>query len=205
MEKEKIKIGIPVVVEGKYDKIKLSSVIDAHIITTDGFGLFKSREKACLIKQLCENGIIVLTDSDGGGRVIRSRLSSEIPKNKIYNLYIPAVQGKEKRKAHASKEGLLGVEGIDADTLRELFSDFVSRHGSFGERRGGESATSADFYELGLTGGADSRKKRDEFSTSLGLPPGMTANSLLAAVNVLMPRDELFLRFEEAQNTEKEQ
>lgn len=187
---EKIKVGIPVIVEGKYDKIKLSSVIDAHIVTTDGFGVFKNAERVRLIKKLAENGIIILTDSDGGGRIIRSKLCSSVPADKIYNLYVPRVEGKEKRKSAPSKEGVLGVEGIDADVLRTIFSDFVSRHSFSGEKCSGEEITMADFYERGFTGTEDSRKKRDNFALSLGLPPGMTANSLLSAVNVLMNKEE---------------
>ncbi len=192
---EKIKVGIPVIVEGKYDKIKLSSVIDAHIVTTDGFGVFKNSERAALIRRLSENGVIILTDSDGAGRVIRSRLCSSVPPEKIYNLYVPRVEGREKRKKTPSKEGVLGVEGIDADVLRALFSDFVERNGELGEKRDGEEIIMADFYEKGLTGAGDSRERRDAFAVSLGLPPGMTANALLSAVNVLMNKEDFEKRF----------
>lgn len=187
---ERIKVPIPVIVEGKYDKIKLSSIIDAHIVTTDGFGVFKNAERAKLIKKLSENGVIILTDSDGAGRLIRSKLCSSVPQNKVFNLYVPRIEGKEKRKSAPSKEGVLGVEGIDAETLRSIFSDFVSRHGIDGSKSSGEEVTMADFFERGFTGSEDSRKKRDAFASSLGLPPGMTANSLLSAVNVLMNREE---------------
>lgn len=195
MEKERIKIGLPVIVEGKYDKIKLSSVIDAHIVTTEGFGVFKNRERASLIRRLSENGIIILTDSDGAGRLIRSKLCSSVPADKIYNLYVPRIEGKEKRKSAPSKEGVLGVEGMEAELLRQLFRDFVSRFGEGGKKTGGEDVSTADFYEAGLTGAHDSRARRDTFAASLGLPPGMTANSLLSAVNVLMGRDEFYALF----------
>lgn len=194
MEKEKIKISIPVIVEGKYDKIKLSGIIDAHIVTTDGFGVFKNHERAKLIKKLSENGVVVLTDSDGGGRLIRSKLCSSLPRDKVFNLYVPRVPGKEKRKKAPSKEGFLGVEGTDADTLRELFTAFARRHGELSEKaKDGEAygeIKMCDFYEAGLTGGSDSRKKRDELSLALELPAGMTANSLLSAVNVLLTKSE---------------
>ena len=183
--------------EGKYDKIKLSSIIDAHIVTTDGFGIFKNTERVKLIRKLAENGIIVLTDSDGAGRVIRSKLSGSVPADKIYNLYVPRVEGKEKRKSAPSKEGVLGVEGIDADTLRSVFSDFIGKHPISGERCAGEEITMADFFERGFTGKEDSKNRRDDFAVSLGLPPGMTANSLLSAVNVLMNREE----FKKTENT----
>ena len=120
---EKIKISLPVIVEGKYDKIKLSSIIDARIITTGGFGIFNSEEKKTLIKRLCENGVILLCDSDGAGKVIRSYIKSFLPPEKVINLYIPKIEGKEKRKREGSKEGTLGVEGINADILRDLFKN----------------------------------------------------------------------------------
>ena len=106
---ERIHIPIPVVVEGKYDKIKLSSVIDANVITTGGFGIFNKKEKLALIRTLAEKGgIVILTDSDGAGGVIRSYIKSALPKEKIYNLYIPQIEGKERRKSTSSKEGTLG-------------------------------------------------------------------------------------------------
>ncbi len=189
MEKEKIRVPLPVIVEGKYDKIKLSSVIDAHIVTTDGFGIFKNRERAALVRKLSENGVIILTDSDGAGKVIRSRLCSSVPPDKIYNLYVPRIEGKEKRKSAPSKEGVLGVEGMEAELLRELFATFVQHHPEGGKPRGEEVIT-ADFYEKGLTGFPDSKAKRDAFAASLGLPPGMTSSALLSAVNVLMDKEE---------------
>ena len=190
---EKIKVSLPVIVEGKYDKIKLSSVIDAHIVTTECFGIFKNRERTALIRRLSENGVIILTDSDGAGRVIRSKICSFVPPEKVYNLYVPQIEGKEKRKKSPSKEGFLGVEGIDADTVRGLFAGFTEKHGENTVR---EEVTMSDFYEAGLTGKSVSREKRDTFAKSLGLPPGMTANALLSAVNVLMDRGE----FEELDN-----
>lgn len=121
---EKLKIGIPVIVEGKYDKIRLQNIIDANIVTTDGFGIFKSEEKKLLVRRLSKDGIIILCDSDRAGRFIRSALAGFAEKDKIYNLYIPCIEGKERRKAEKSKDGLLGVEGIDDDILRNIFRDF---------------------------------------------------------------------------------
>lgn len=118
---DRIKVDRPVIVEGRYDKIRIASLIEGTVITTDGFGVFKNSEKKALIRRLAsERGVIILTDSDGGGLVIRSYLNSVLPKDKIINLYIPAVKGREKRKKEDSKEGLLGVEGIDCDTLRSV-------------------------------------------------------------------------------------
>ncbi len=125
--REKLKLDLPVIVEGKYDKITLSAVLDATIIPTGGFSIFKNHEKMALIRRLGEaGGVIVLTDSDGGGKLIRSHLSSALPKDKIFHLYTPAIAGKEKRKREAGKEGLLGVEGMDADRLWQLFLPFAT-------------------------------------------------------------------------------
>ena len=121
-----ITLDRPVIVEGKYDKQKLSSILNTTIITTNGFRLFNDREKRALIRRLAEkNGIFVLTDADGAGLVIRNLLRGCVPKEKITHLYIPAVAGKERRKAAPSKEGLLGVEGIDEETLTRIFAHFA--------------------------------------------------------------------------------
>ena len=169
--------------------------MDTLIITTEGFGVFKNKERLALIKRLGEGGIAVLTDSDGAGGVIRSHISSALPKDKIYNLYIPRREGKEKPSA----EGVLGVEGIDGETLREIFADFARRHPSVladGAGRSGsaeaETITKTDFYVCGLTGGTESRDRRNKLGEALCLPPDMTANALLSAANMLMTREEFF-------------
>ena len=180
----------PVIVEGKYDKQKLSAVLDATIITTNGFGIFNDREKRALIRRLAEkNGIIVLTDADGAGMVIRNLLRGWVPKDKITHLYIPAVAGKERRKSAPSKEGLLGVEGIDVDTLTRIFTPFAvnAENISGGER---VRVTKTDFYESGLSGGSGSAGRRDRLAQRLRLPPHMSANALLEAVNLLYSKEE---------------
>ena len=116
----KIKIDMPVIVEGKYDKIKLASILDAEIITTDGFGVFKKKEKLTLIKRLSENGVIVLTDSDGAGKVIRGHLAGAVPPEKIYNLYIPKIEGKEKERSRAQRKAL--------SVLREWMQSFLESY-----------------------------------------------------------------------------
>lgn len=180
---EKLKIAIPIAVEGKYDKIKLSSIIDGQIITTDGFGVFASDEKKTLIRRLAEpRGIIVLTDSDGAGLVIRNYFRSILPKDKLINLYTPQVEGKEKRKKAPSKAGFLGVEGIEADTLRKLFAPYA---GDLTERCPREEVTKADFYSDNLSGGEGSAERRKRLCKLLELPDNMSANALLAAVNLL--------------------
>ena len=180
---EKIRIDIPIAVEGKYDKIKVASVADAQIIATDGFGVFASDEKVALIRRLSEpRGIIVLTDSDGAGLVIRNYFNRILPKDKVFHLYIPQVEGKEKRKKIASKEGTLGVEGMDAGLIRELLMPFASG----AEKRMPErEITKTDFYKDGISGGDDSAKKRARLAKYLSLPDNMSANALLAAINML--------------------
>lgn len=121
-------LRIPIIVEGKYDKIRIVQVVDATVITTDGFGIFNKSEKAALIRRLGQNGVILLCDSDGGGTVIRSFLKGILPPEKVYDLYIPQVQGKEKRKRKGGKAGFLGVEGIDNATLASLFDKLAARH-----------------------------------------------------------------------------
>lgn len=193
MQKTKIRLPIPVVVEGKYDKIKLSQVIEAHIITTDGFGIFNKNEKAALIRKLAEPlGIVVLTDSDRGGRQIRSYLTSILPPDKLYDLYIPKIEGKERRKKSYSAAGTLGVEGMSDELLYGVFEAFSHRMG-FDEgsavRTGGE-ITKSMLYEYGLTGGKDSSVVRDKMCRELGLPEGMNASAFMGACRVLLCAEE---------------
>lgn len=182
---EKIRISLPVIVEGKYDKIKLDSILDAKVITTGGFGIFNNAEKKALIKRLCQNGVILLCDSDGAGKVIRAHIKSFLPPEKVINLYIPKVTGKEKRKQEGSKEGTLGVEGMDADLLRDLFRKYADA--SISNRT---PITKRDFYLHGLSGGENSAAKRDELAKQYDLPSGMTANALLDALNIVSSLEE---------------
>lgn len=184
---DKITISRPIIVEGKYDKITLASIVDAQIIPTDGFSLFNQKEKTALLRRIADaHGVIVLTDSDGGGRQIRSYLSSLLPPDKVTHLYIPAIRGKERRKSHAGKAGLLGVEGMEADTLRALFSPFADDAPA--RPRGG--VTKQDFYLDGLSGREGAEEKRRALALALNLPPDMTANALLAAINLLITKEE---------------
>ncbi len=191
---DRLKIDLPIIVEGKYDKIKIKSVADACVIQTDGFGVFKNHERLALIRQLAKKSkIIVLTDSDGAGKVIRSHITSAIPADRLIQLYTPQVKGKERRKDAPSAEGFLGVEGTDADLIRKLLEPFAVGFSSEDTVR--EEITKADLFEFGLTGGSDSASRRDDFAVSVGLPRGMTPNALLAALNVIMTREELFESF----------
>lgn len=182
-----LNVKYPIVVEGKYDKIKLSSLVNAEIIQTDGFRIFSKKETLTLLRRLAETSkLIVLTDSDGGGTVIRSHIRTAIPADRLIHLYIPRIKGKEKRKTAPSKEGYLGVEGIDADKLREMLAPFAVDAPL--TARGG--ITKTDFYVYGLSGGTESRKRRADVATAFQLPPDMTANALLGALNMLTSREE---------------
>ena len=185
---ERIKLTMPVIVEGRYDKIKLQSVIDGIIITTDGFGIYKNKAKQALIRKYAETtGIIILTDSDGAGFQIRGSLKSCIGNGRTVNVYIPDIFGKERRKDKPSKEGKLGVEGIDPDLLREAF-DKAGVTGSEAER-----TLWADKQRLvsdGLSGGDNSSELRKKLCMKLGLPERMTAKALLEALNTLFSEEE---------------
>lgn len=187
MNGEKLRIDRPVVVEGKYDKIKLSSILDADILVTDGFGIFREEEKLALIRRIAEkSGVIVLTDSDGAGLVIRNYFNSALPRDKVTHLYIPEIPGRERRKKTASKAGFLGVEGVDCALLRKLFEPFAEGARSAKPSR---EVTKTDFYTAGLSGGPSSAARRAELAKKLGLPRDMSANALLAAVNLLGAAD----------------
>jgi ribonuclease M5 len=190
---DKIRIDIPVVVEGKYDKNTLLQIIDASVITTGGFSIFNSREKRSLILKLAEKGgIILLTDSDGGGSQIRKFLMGILPKEKVYNLYIPKIEGKEKRKEKASKSGLLGVEGMKREVIEKLFAPFAKNGGvsQKGNNLSDKMLTKLDFFEDGLSGGADASFKRDRLAEYFNLPSGMSAKALLEALNIIAGYDE---------------
>lgn len=192
---DKLKIAYPIIVEGKYDRMKLLAICDGLIIKTDGFGVFKKNEKAALIRTLASKSpIIVLTDSDGGGKVIRSHISSLVPKDKLIQLYIPKIEGKEKRKAEASKEGFLGVEGMENELLYKLLSPFSSENDVLASDKMNRIAqnplSKVDFFVDGLTGGENSSLKRDELAKKFGLPSGMTPNALLEALKVISTYEE---------------
>ena len=187
---ERLKIPYPVIVEGRYDKLRLESVIEAHIIPTDGFGIFKKEEKASMLRALAQKTpLILLTDSDGAGKLIRSHLTSVLPPERVIQLYVPRIAGKEKRKNEASAEGILGVEGMERKLLYELFSPYANAD-AVEIRRAENPLSKTDFYEDGLTGGEGSREKRDALCIRLGLPTGMTPNALLAALRVLCTYEE---------------
>ena len=186
----RLKLPYPIIVEGRYDKLRLQNVVEAQILTTDGFGIFNKGEKRQLLRALSQKTqIIVLTDSDGAGKLIRSHVSSLIPPDRLIHLYVPRIEGKEKRKTAPSAEGVLGVEGMENELLYRLLLPY-SNADAVAERILENPICKADFYRDGLTGGEGSVGRRDEFAARLGLPSGMTPNALLAAVRVLCTYEE---------------
>lgn len=188
-----IKIKEAIIVEGKYDKIKLSSIIDAPIIETNGFRIFKDREKCALIRTLAKKrGIIILTDSDSAGFVIRNHIKGIIKGGKVINAYIPEIIGKEKRKSEKSKEGLLGVEGVQDEfilnALKKCGATLINEGSQPNEEK---IITKIDLYNLGLTGKIDSAQLRQNLLAKLDLPRYITTNSLLEILNCLMDLSEL--------------
>lgn len=186
-----LKIREAIVVEGRYDKNTLSQLVDAPILETSGFGIFKNKEQMALLRKVAQTrGLIVLTDSDGAGLVIRNHLKSAIPGQYLKHAFIPDIPGKEKRKRTAGKEGLLGVEGMS----REVIENALKAAGATveGEQAAEPNAiTKQDMMELGLSGGAGSSEKRAILQSKLGLPKNLSANALLQALNLLYTLDEL--------------
>ena len=181
-----------VVVEGRCDKAKLSALIEGTIVETGGFAIFNDRDKMELIRRLAaKRGVIILTDSDGAGFLIRSKLCSCLPPEQVKHAYIPDIYGKERRKAKPSKEGKLGVEGMTLETLR----DCLIRAGAIIEGAPGGDApqelTKADLFELGLSGGESSADRRKALQRRLKLPERLSANGLLQALRALYTREEL--------------
>ena len=186
-----VKIKEAILVEGRYDKNTLSQIVDAPILETNGFGIFKDKKQMALVRQVAEKrGLIVFTDADGAGFVIRNHVKSAIPGRYLKHAYTPDIFGKERRKDKPGKEGKLGVEGMNKDTVLEA----LRKAGATIE---GEDApvsnaiTKQDLMELGLTGGADSAAKRLALLKKLNLPEHMSANALLQALNLLYSLEEL--------------
>ena len=191
------KIKEVIVVEGRYDKNALSQVVDATVITLGGFSVFNDKEKLAFLRRLGEKqGLIVLTDSDGAGFVIRNYLKGALPKELVKQAYIPDIHGKERRKRAPGKEGKLGVEGMKSEVLLEALrragATFLDEEGE--KVKKGAPITKADLFALGLTGGENSAGKRQALLKSLDLPEHLTPNGLLEALNLLYDR-ESFLEY----------
>ena len=184
-----IKVGPVILVEGKYDKIKLSQIFDATILTTDGFGIFKQKDKLALLRRLAETrGLLIFTDPDGAGFVIRNYLKGAVSKEKLFHAYIPDLYGKEKRKAKGSKEGKLGVEGVPDDVIIRAVEASGALQGSVPAKSG---ITKADLYDLGLSGSAGSTKRRLRLLKELQLPQQLSSNALLDVLNCIIDLESL--------------
>lgn len=183
---ERIKTDKVIIVEGKYDKIKLSSFIDATIIPTNGFSVFNNTEKCTMLRKISsERGIVILTDSDGAGFVIRNKLKGIIGNlDNVTNIYIPNIKGKESRKSKESKQGFLGVEGVDVDMLKDIFEK-AGITDNCTDNANCKFYTKTDLYNLGLSGHDDSSLKREQICKKHNLPLSMSANAFLEAVNIL--------------------
>ncbi|MEG0546231.1 MAG: DUF4093 domain-containing protein [Oscillospiraceae bacterium] len=186
-----IKIEKAVIVEGKYDKIKLSNIIDALIIETDGFAIFKDKNKQKLIRRLAkERGILVLTDSDSAGFIIRSFLSGIVSNETITHAYIPDILGKEKRKAKMSKEGKLGVEGVNKKVIINALNKAGVIFSETDINLQKKLVTKTDLFEDGLSGGKNSAQKRQMLLKQLDLPEHLSANNMLKLINTFMTYED---------------
>ena len=184
-----IKVGPVILVEGKYDKIKLSQIFDATILTTDGFGIFKQKDKLALLRRLAETrGLLIFTDPDGAGFVIRNYLKGAVPKEKLFHAYIPDLYGKEKRKSKGSKEGKLGVEGVPDDVIIRAVEASGALQGSVPAKSG---ITKAELYEMGLSGSAGSTQRRLRLLKELQLPQQLSPNALLDVLNCIIDLESL--------------
>ncbi len=177
-----MRLRYPVVVEGKYDKIRLSNLVETPIIVLGGFSVFNDTQKKALLKHICaENGLILLADSDRAGAFIRSRLKGILTEGKVYQVYAPQLAGKERRKNAPSADGLLGVEGIDCETLRAVLAPFEIE----AEEPVLAGITKAMWYADGFSGGEGSAERRKQLAKMLGLPDNLSSGALLEAVNLL--------------------
>ena len=181
-----------IVVEGRYDKNTVSQVVDATVVTLGGFAVFNDKEKLAFLRRLAEKqGLIILTDSDGAGFLLRNYLKGALPKDRVKQAYIPDVKGKERRKRKGGKEGKLGVEGMSPAVLLEALRRCGATFEDAAPPERGEAITKADLYALGLSGGEGSAERRRRLLKRLDLPEHLTANAMLEALNLLFGREEL--------------
>lgn len=193
-----VKIKQAIVVEGKYDQNTLSQLVDATIFQTRGFGVMHDKALLELLRKAARTtGLIIFTDSDGAGFVIRNFLKGALPKEGVLHAYIPDIPGKEKRKRAPGKEGLLGVEGMTKEILLSALENAGADLGGEAEKRPGDTITKFDLYTVGLSGRPDSAAKRAAFLEKLRFPAHMSANALLDALNLLYTREEFLALFED--------
>lgn len=193
-----VKIKQAIVVEGKYDQNTLLQLVDTTIFQTRGFGVMHDKALLELLRKAARTtGLIIFTDSDGAGFVIRNFLKGALPKEGVLHAYIPDIPGKEKRKRAPGKEGLLGVEGMTKEILLSALENAGADLGGEAEKRPGDTITKFDLYTAGLSGKPDSASKRAAFLEKLRFPAHMSANALLDALNLLYTREEFLALFEE--------
>ena len=193
-----VKIRQAIVVEGKYDQNTLSQLVDTTIFQTRGFGVMRDKALLELLRKAAKTtGLIIFTDSDGAGFVIRNFLKGALPKEGVLHAYIPDIPGKEKRKRAPGKEGLLGVEGMTKEILLSALENAGADLGGEAEKRPGDTITKFDLYTVGLSGRPDSAAKRAAFLEKLRFPAHMSANALLGALNLLYTREEFLSLFED--------
>lgn len=182
-DREKLSVREVILVEGKYDKIALEAVVDGLIVPVDGFSIFKDAPRRALLRRLAaERGVVILTDADGGGLVIRNHLKGILPPGQVKEAFIPDIPGKEKRKRRPGKAGTLGVEGMPPDVLRQA----LLRAGVGVEEAPREKPfTKADLYALGLSGTPQAKERRLALQRALDLPENLSANALLGVLNVI--------------------
>lgn len=193
-----VKIRQAIVVEGKYDQNTLSQLVDTTIFQTRGFGVMHDKALLELLRKAARTtGLIIFTDSDGAGFVIRNFLKGALPKEGVLHAYIPDIPGKEKRKRAPGKEGLLGVEGMTKEILLSALENAGADLGGEAEKRPGDTITKFDLYTVGLSGRPDSAAKRAAFLEKLRFPAHMSANALLGALNLLYTREEFLSLFED--------
>ena len=187
-----VKIREAIVVEGRYDKNTLSQIVDAPILETEGFGIMKNKQQLALLRRVAQTrGLIVFTDSDGAGFVIRNYLKGAIDPKYIKHAYIPDIDGKEKRKAAPGKEGKLGVEGMRPEIILEALRRAGATFEAETTRSSGAGITKQDLMELGLSGGQGSQEKRRKLLKMLNFPEHMSSNAMLQALNLLLTPEEL--------------
>lgn len=192
-------IEMPIIVEGKYDLIKLANITDAVLIKTNGFSIFKDREKQAQIRQLAgEKGVLVLTDSDSAGNLIRNFLKNLLGNEKVHHVFVPPIPGKEKRKSKPSAEGFLGVEGVQNNVLVQALERFSCTP----SKNSNPAITTSALFELGLNGCADSRKLRQKVQAALGLPGSMSTGTFLKVLNTVTTLPELEELVKTCRNTQ---
>ena len=183
-----INIKEAIIVEGKYDKMRLERICSSPIFTTEGFRIFKDRQRREFLRKLAKTrGILILTDSDRAGFMIRNHIKGFVDEGSVRQAYIPEIFGKEKRKSSPSKEGKLGVEGIDEKKLIKILEKYSS------PEKTGDKITKTDLYDRGLYGGADSAAARLRLCSQLSIPTGISVNALIDALNALISKEEFFI------------